>query len=570
MFTIPSVMSAQTKVMSLPTNNYSSDAAELAAACKKNWESIIEFAKKTDAALKARQYDQIAVEEVGPKYALSTQIARDSLALKNLREPAGVDYEHRAKFCADTLSTAAARLKSDTKEGAEFAVKAEKYKATSMKKRANAVAKVNQLLQKGQISKAEKDLDEILQEVDALVIWLSPQSGQQVLGQVNGMKKQMREATADMREKAAREAFAAALNTHAPRIDALLDATTSAVASMSSSGTASIDGQSVDGPAALKALFTKWQTVHANLIRCMGISWLARGMELKTAADDHVGSKLDATTWSEANQKLNAKMLDQLPKLIAADLARTTAVDLKTKYIAYLDTIASMTNNAPAALIDACKKQLASVENGSALADDIKNYRKATDDMLLWRRRAADSAARSAKPSMELLAATESLYTTTFIPALTKGLDAVQPGLEESSLGFETHLLNVHSLTDKAAFSNYHQRVWATVLGELDVSAEVAQLERDLFVSDNDPPLSVAVANSIATAKRKNFAAVGGPIEGVMIEAMGSRFPKLSAGMNSLVPLDELPPEDVLFEHMLLRFNVTPKWVRHDHFFKKF
>ena len=559
---------AQTDVMSLATNGYCSQAAEFGANCKKNWESIILFTISVAEAKENNTLDKIDCEKIGPAYALAEQILRDAQALKNMREPAGFDWNHRGQYCSDTLKHAAANLKS-MPSGAKVVEAAEKYKLRSMDKRAKAVQKVRQLFDKDNIAKAEPDFDEILQEVDRFVIWLSEAPGRQVLGQVDGMRRQMAGRTKELREAEAATAFAAALKSHPPKIDELLDAAKATVTAVGTGGSANIDGETLAGPEAMKAIFTKWQTTHANLIRTMGVHWLGQGLNLGVTPEQSITSQLGATTFTDTVTKLNAHMTQLLPKIISVDLQQTPDSQLKDKYVGYLRTIGVMTNRVPEKLLAACEKELVAMESRPGLGDEIKKYRMVTDDVLLWRSRAALSAKKSVKPTAELVEATESLSKHTYIPSLVDGLDKIAKGLDKSAVGFETHVKNVQALTAKAAFGTYQKRVWSTVMGEMDFGPEIASLRNDLFIGKGSPPLSVAAAKSFATASRKNFTAVGGPVSSAQVEAMGSRFPKLPSSMNSLVPLDVCPTENTQVGDMLLRFNVTPEWFQHEHFFKK-
>lgn len=568
---VPSIMLGQSAVMSLPANGFSKQANQFNANAKKNWDSIADFCKQVSEAEKANDLASIDCEEVGPAYAIARQILREGQALKNMREPAGVDWMHRGKFCADTLLSATGKLKTTTL-GKEMSLKAEKYKEKSMKKRANAVAKVVKLFDKGQIGKAEVELDAILQEVDRFAPWLSPASGRQVYGQPEGIRRNMALRTKELREAEASQALSAALKSHPPKIDELIDEANAALKSVKATGTATVDGKSVNGPDAVKVLFTKWQSSHSNLLRSMGIAWIGKGLPVEAEATPEklLGTKLNTKSYSEAITKLSAQMNLLLPNIVEASLQQTNDTNALDTYVGHLRTVGFMSNNVPDQLIDAIEKKLTAMESSPAIGERIKNYKKVSGDALLWRSRIVKAARKSVAATPEILPATESLNKYSYIPTLTVGLDVVAANLNENAMGFETHVKNARALNGNAAFGNFRKRVWATAIGNLDVTPEVTALREDLFIGQGSPPLTVAAARSFATASRKSFSAIGGPVSKVQLEAMGSRFPKLPASMNSLIPLDYCPTENTLFEDMLLRFNITPKWIEHPHFFKKF
>ena len=560
-----SFAAAQTGVMSLPANGYCKEAKVRAANCKKNWEQIQEFVKTTDGFIKANQHAKVEPNQIGPSYALAKQIERDALALEHMREPAGLDWGLRAKHCVDVLNHAAAELKS-LEFGAEMVQKAEKYKVSSMKRRGNAVAKVHQMLGKDQIAKAEAATEEILLDVDEFYPWLSEKSGRQVFGQVNRIRINVPSAANEIRKQETARVLAAALTSATPKIDQLLASAQAAVDSIGS-GSVTFGNESLTGDKALLALFGQWQTVHADLIRSLGISLISLD---EVDRQSLLGTKLRATTPEEAVAGLNKIMAELLPKLIAADLKQANPSDAQGKYIRYLSALGTMAHRVPDAVLSECKKEIAVLENGNTkLAIDIKNYKRATDDMLMWRKRAAEAGVRSMGETLELVEAGKSIQKIHYVPVLTVPLDKVAVGLNESALNYQTHILNLEAINDKAAFSTYRERTWATIMGEMDISAELASLRSDLLISKTSPPLSADAAISVLTAKRRHLAKAGGPISKVQVEAFGTRFPKLPAAMNSLVPLDQLPGDSENFGDMLLRFNITPTWIQHEHFFKR-
>ncbi|MEM9944298.1 MAG: hypothetical protein AAF939_22275, partial [Planctomycetota bacterium] len=145
------------------------------------------------------------------------------------------------------------------------------------------------------------------------------------------------------------------------------------------------------------------------------------------------------------------------------------------------------------------------------------------------------------------------------------------PTLSEHFVGKNAVAKSVTPINDSAAFSRYDNRLWTAVVGEFDLSAETALLEKDLFVDADNPALSLDAAAGLLTAKKRIVAEVGGEITEVLVEAMGNRFSNLPDAMDSMVPLDSAPEIETTskLNNSLLRFNIEPKWIRHDYFFKK-
>jgi hypothetical protein len=189
--------------------------------------------------------------------------------------------------------------------------------------------------------------------------------------------------------------------------------------------------------------------------------------------------------------------------------------------------------------------------------------------MLLWRKRAAESAASSAKSvpvfeSPELVSIEKS-----FIPLLRQGLNEISPQWHSDVANLKTYVTNVQLVNDKAGFSSFKNNSWATVMGAIDIEDELLKLKNDLLVTGQSPPLSPAAAKSILTAQRKHLTAVGGDVSSAQVEALGTRFSTLPANMKSFVPLQLIPVADRQLEQTLLRLNIKPTWVQHEHFFKK-
>ena len=553
---------AQTKIMSLSVNGFSKEAKTIGANCKKNWEQIQKFVTTTDQFIKANEFDKVDVEKIGPFFSLARQIGRDARALEDMREPAGLDWTLRGKHCARVLSHAAAKLKS-LEFGAEMVRDAEKLHASTFKRRSNAISKALQFLDNGQNAKAESLTNEILIAADEFYPWLTEKSGRQLFSQVNKMRLDVANALSTNRKNEATQILAAALKSATPKIDALVEAATSAA----KTGSVTIEGESLTGDKALLALVTQWQTVHSNLMRAVGITLISYEEEDSKML---LGTKLGATTPEDAVNKLSKAMEEQLPKLIAADLAQTSASDTQGKYVRYLTALGRLAHRVPNSVLDGCKKEIAVLEKGSSkLATNIKNYKLATSEILMWRKRAAEAGQRAIGETLELVEAAKSIPKIQYVPVLTVPLDKVSISLNKSAINYQTHILNVEAINNKALYSSYRERTWATVTTEFDISAELDALRSDLLVTKTSPPLSADAAISLLTAKRKHLAKVGGPISKVQVEALGTRFPKLPANMSSLVPLDQFPENSNSLGDMMLRFNITPTWVQHEHFFKK-
>ena len=115
-----------------------------------------------------------------------------------------------------------------------------------------------------------------------------------------------------------------------------------------------------------------------------------------------------------------------------------------------------------------------------------------------------------------------------------------------------------------------HSSVSLSLLAGLFLSAQVSALKSDLMIGGQSPALTLAAATSVHSAERGDLAAVGGEIGGHHLEGLITRFAALPQAASVLVPLGVLPTEELkqpLLSQMLMRFDVKPVWVQHEHFF---
>ena len=102
------------------------------------------------------------------------------------------------------------------------------------------------------------------------------------------------------------------------------------------------------------------------------------------------------------------------------------------------------------------------------------------------------------------------------------------------------------------------------------MSDQVSALKSDLMIEPAASALTLAAATSVRSAERGDLAAVGGEIAGHHLEGLITRFAALPDAASILVPLGVLPTEDLkqpLLTQMLMRFDLKPAWVQHEHFY---
>jgi len=546
--------------------------AELASTCEGSWDQIQAYVNQTRQLIGNNQIDKIQMKKLGPMNVEIQRLSRAGRRLQHLREPAGLDYSLRAAYARPaTASELCDALARNTKQGQQLRKKAEEYKVKSQDKRVKEMQRIRELLSENKIGQAEAEFEKVLEDIDEFLPWLESKSQLQISDLVDPVRRKVNQEAIKIRNAQSAEALTKAIKANPPNIDQLLNGVQAAAKSIATSESVNVGGEMATGPAAVKGLFSQWQTAHANLLKCKTYHWLGAGLKMPVTPADSIGGTIGLEDWDEAASKLSAKMAELLPQVIAADLKRTSDDSTaKAKYIQYLTTIGFMAGKSAEPVVAACENELAILETRSgALATEIKNYKKATADILLWRKRAAAAQASKLKRVPDPVATNTFPCRQYFSPNLGAGLHVLAPQLQTESQNKPAFVSNVQMINDKAGFSRYQTETWATVMGQIDLSDEFAKLRSDLFVGQGSPPLSPAAAKSILMAQRKQLVSLGGTITSGTVESVGARFGKLPASMTSFVPLSETVPSNDELGQTMLRIVVKPEWVQHEHFFKK-
>ena len=99
--------------------------------------------------------------------------------------------------------------------------------------------------------------------------------------------------------------------------------------------------------------------------------------------------------------------------------------------------------------------------------------------------------------------------------------------------------------------------------------AAVDSLFADLFVSDSQPPLSIAAASAVMSLRNNVFESVGGSVTAFELESSGTRFGSLDGSMSAFARLGDIPLEQPGPRSMLVHLNVEPTWLQHKYFCTK-
>jgi hypothetical protein len=555
------------QIKPIPVNGFEPSAKKLAADCQAHWEVAYETVVACRAALKEKNFDSIDVRKIGPAFANINQMGRNAKELVLLREPCGTDFNFRA-IAARAIEQAAAGMRR-TNNGRVMAEKAENAFDSHASKRQKALQKISKLAGAKKIDEANDVFKQLMFEIDNYFVWLQPATRELIVRELDQTSRGLKSMVTTYRTQQAVASLAGALKKNAPSADKLLELTDAAVASIGSSGKATLAGKEVSGPQALKQLVGFWRRSHGNLVRCFSVHSLAgKSLDIGIKPSAVIGQKLATDDYNEAVSGLFKEMSDRLAKLVVSDLKRTGGDP--AVYAQYVGVLGELGSSVPKGLTYKCGLALAEVESGQ-LKSQVANYKKVTDEILIWKSRmAASQASAVGGDSGSVEALLLMMESNTAVPKIAAGLDRASASIGEF-VGKSCVANSVHAISDKALFSQYSGRSWSTIMGSFDVTSEVSELEKDLFVSPGNPPLSVSAATAIFSARQKSFDSVGGEISGVQVEAIGTRFPTLAPAMSKLINLNQTPEIDDGYDlsDTLLRCNLTPKWIQHKYFFKK-
>ena len=553
----------QSLTPSLDANGYWPTSKEVISQCHKNWEDIKPLLIEVDEALAAKNVDSIKVNMIGKAYAKAQNLVRNGKILIESGEPAGVDYSFRGKNGTNSFELVAKQLKS-TPAGKKIVGQATKYKTKTDSKRAKLLKKIGDYVNKSDFEKAEKELRGLLSEADTLILWLSPRDGKQLVSQYSAAARLVSSGVKKMRSEQTNNLILERIKNTKLSYASLVESAGTAAGDIKAKGTTTLGGKPVDGPTAFAMIGEQWQSTHVGLLNCLAHQW-SSGSKLAIPYEELFGSSVKAKSWIDASRELDSKMQDALEAIIAADVAHATAENLPQKYAQYANSIGVLSERVNGKeFLSKFEKALGELaKKDTAFASRVSNYQKATNDMLMWRKRVAKSRAENQETYLDPLFLTADQKC---VPQLKAGLHESLPMIR-SHVGKSVQVKNVNAINEKALYSAYDQRLWATIKAELYQQAAVDSLIGDLFIGGNQPPLSIAAANALVTAQNNVFESVGGAIENVHAEAMTTRFGKLTTQMGAFYPLGELPVDKAKLSDTLIRIDLKPEWVQHKYFF---
>ncbi len=514
------------------------------------------------------------------------QLRRSALDLQLHGEPAGFDFNLRAGPLQEVLNNAVAQFKR-TQPGVAHANKIRMgiRSTKAIQARTAALQRVKQLIQQKKWQEAYTVLNEGLDDLTSAIIFLEFEETRDFLTPFSTVMI----SVPDNRNKLVRQQLLDSLGQAAaaqkPGTQDLLERIAAAANGLRTAPTANIDGRSFTGPQCLDGFARVWKQVHLSALRCRAIEW-ARHVNIPVAMAARPASEpnmVDDTEYA----LFHGQIVEALASLVEADADRATGDEAAGLYRQYIQIFAPLVTRTADDKLEvaatAALEKLAAKSPG--FAAEVKAYQDATGELLRWRERVAGAKTRSHaaqfQPSDQLMLR---LVTS---KADFKGLiQERNPNLNGASLiGSCPEVLSVASqgaIDQQITVGNvvglagttfsvarYNLRHYAMV-AKPDIANEIQSLKSDLFATDAAAPLSLPAAAAIHSAEQGDYVAVGGAVKGIHLEGLIPRFAVLSEAASPFVALGPLPGEpddDRLLSHVLMRFDVLPKWAQHKYFF---
>lgn len=556
------------------------EPAEYAGIASQLYKSANEEMGKWLELASKNKLDAEKPDDVAKTWVQIQQIARAGRYLAMYGEPAGLDYQMRHKVLIENFSKL-----FETYKSSQNYVKAQTLARAALMKNANARAKkleaIQKLVQANKIIEAEKEMDEALDSLDTLTLFIPAEEAQNYtkpflelkIGYIDRSARELRIATAQKALGVTRDNIKA---------DGAVppDAIAKAAEALKAAASVEVDGQTVTGPQLVSILEKTLVAEHAAMLRRRSTE-----MARSSALDDHVATA-ERKAIEDQYTALSKQLLGLLPTIIANEAARATEGEAAALYEQHLQAAARFLMKASSeAAKEETKKSLAALAAKSpGLAAEAANEEAMSREYLRWKKRTAAAVAKAkskefpALPqvfaegtAVDPMTYSDGLFNANtnqplsfFYAASPRVIAAAQPKLA----GKPASVTDIFPLdAGGSGVSRYSTRTIAMVALP-DFSAQAAALQTGIL-GEGKTPKSLGVAMAVEGTQRGWLAGAGGVIEDLFVEGVITRFAKTPDAIALLVPVgtwnDE--PNQPLLKHALGRFVLKPSWYQGEYFF---
>lgn len=444
----------------------------------------------------------------------------------------------------------------------------------------NALKAIGTLFKQDKVEQAQKRLDEsVYDELNEVLCWLPSEIGLRTLAPFSDAKTQIDNRRSADLKMTTEQALVQLRADNEPQFKQFLAEVPTAIESVKAQGVADWRGKSLTGPALLEAWVAEWRAILVRVQHCRAIDW-ARGIKQGIRPP----SELDQL--EQAYSDFEAKLIAAMGQLIDADTARVIPDGVEQVYTSYVDVIAEVASQITsetwlptvAGALDKLR------DKSPQLARQVDLYGKATNEVLRWRRRAADAAERGRRASLvelevlwakgddpKAMVARDKSRSKPALTYLSSGAPVLLRDLSSATLSQAARVTNIAPSQAGGAISRYRQRLMAHMAAGQLPDAEINRLRTDLLVDEKSPPLTLAAAIGLRSAEQGYLQSAAGEATGLELQAMITHFLRLDEN-SPHIPLGPFalePPQDdhsPLLQVMYV-YDLKPAWLRHEYIF---
>ncbi len=568
----------------------SGTAKEIHARAASLYESAAQEVKTQLEAVTAGRGERLSGKVIGQTRQKLIQIERLGPQLEIYGEPSGADFHRRFSYLATPQWHKVVKPYAAAPSSQKFVTSVRLSVKKQTPARMKTLEKLQKLVADQKWQTAEAELNKLFDGLEVGTCFLSNQERNDIAKPFSEVRGAIDTAMRRIRSQEAAQLLGESRKQQTPDFATYTNEIRQAVAALAASGQATWDGEQVTGPQLVGRIGDRWTEVHVASLRCRGVDWALQPL-LQMAGANAERISPDPTSGSLQSDytKFSTAVIDAIIAMIRADASRVTSDGIAQVYSEYVASLAPLARQvADQKAVDAWELALSEMAAKSGdLRAGVKSYDAATRELLRWRSRVATSLAQTRSTEFQTL--DKRMYDSTrsknpylglfpekpdgqLAPRLLAASPAILAGQNPQITGQLVTARDVVRVSDTSSSSiaRYNARTYANVPAKFDLTSAVTSLKADLMVNDQLPALTLAAANSVRSAERGDMAAVGVGVAGHHLEAVITRFATLPQPASILVPLGALPTEDIkqpLVEQMLMRFDVKPLWVQHEHFF---
>ena len=288
----------------------------------------------------------------------------------------------------------------------------------------------------------------------------------------------------------------------------------------------------------------------------------------------------------QAYADFESKLIAAMGQLIAADAARVIPDGVEQVYMNYLDVLAEVAPQITSETwLPTVEGELNKLRDKSPqLARQVESYAQATNEVLRWRRRAADAAERSRREShpelaavwakgddLKAMVAREKGRSKPALTYLSSGAPALVRDLSTATLAQAARIDHISPSEAGGGISRYRQRLAARMPAYQLPAKEVDRLRTDLLVDAQSPPLTLAAAMALRSAESGYLQSAGGEVTGLELQSLITHFLRLE-DKSPHVPLGPFALDAPFGEQsplvqVMYVYDLKPAWLRHEYFF---